>query len=357
MAPGLFEPVEIGTVALQHRVVLAPANALQGQRGAYPRISPSWRNYYAQRATRPGTLFITESMLIAPRAGGQPSRASKRAGHMEPGADRRLERGVDAAVRGGGGGTREGLLHLHVAVGTGARRGAHAAGCHGATPDLPVRRIRVGRAADGQKCASARAQRGRNRGVRRNICPGGRGTPSQRGFDAWKYTDISNTRTDTYGGSIANRARFVLEVVDAVVAAVGPEHTAIRLSPWSTVHGPLPTSSYLVSALAARHPTLAYLHFIEPRVNGDELRADGTVGAHESNDALRTIWAPRPLIRAGGFDRASALAAAIFLLAPGCFLRLAREIVLDSHPHWDIRLIRLEFTNTGEYKPPQSLKE
>lgn len=49
--------------------------------------------------------------------------------------------------------------------------------------------------------------------------------------------DISNTRTDMYGGSIANRPRFVLEVVDAIVAAVGPERTAIRLSPWSTVHG------------------------------------------------------------------------------------------------------------------------
>lgn len=73
---------------------------------------------------------------------------------------------------------------------------------------------------------------------------------------------------------------------------------------------PLPTFSYLVSELAARHPTLAYLHLIEPRISGDELRAEDTVGAHESNDALRAIWAPRPLIRAGGFDRASALAAA-----------------------------------------------
>lgn len=44
--------------------------------------------------------------------------------------------------------------------------------------------------------------------------------------------DVANNRTDEYGGSVANRSRFGLEVVDAVVKAVGEERTAIRLSPW-----------------------------------------------------------------------------------------------------------------------------
>ena len=48
---------------------------------------------------------------------------------------------------------------------------------------------------------------------------------------------MSNVRSDEYGGSIENRARFGLEVVDAVVKAVGPERTAIRLSPWSEMQG------------------------------------------------------------------------------------------------------------------------
>ncbi len=48
---------------------------------------------------------------------------------------------------------------------------------------------------------------------------------------------VSNERTDEYGGSIQNRIRFPLEVVDAVVKAVGAERTGIRLSPWSDFQG------------------------------------------------------------------------------------------------------------------------
>ncbi|MFD2784837.1 alkene reductase [Hymenobacter rubripertinctus] len=44
----------------------------------------------------------------------------------------------------------------------------------------------------------------------------------------------SNQRTDEYGGSLENRARFVLEVAEATAAAIGAERTGIRLSPWST---------------------------------------------------------------------------------------------------------------------------
>ena len=46
--------------------------------------------------------------------------------------------------------------------------------------------------------------------------------------------DVTNQRTDGYGGSIENRNRFGLEVVQAVSRAVGEERTGVRLSPWST---------------------------------------------------------------------------------------------------------------------------
>ena len=49
--------------------------------------------------------------------------------------------------------------------------------------------------------------------------------------------DVSNQRTDKYGGSIENRSRFALEIIDAVADAVGASRTAIRLSPWSTIKG------------------------------------------------------------------------------------------------------------------------
>ena len=44
--------------------------------------------------------------------------------------------------------------------------------------------------------------------------------------------DRTNKRTDDYGGSVENRARFALEVIDAIVARIGQTKTAIRLSPW-----------------------------------------------------------------------------------------------------------------------------
>ena len=47
----------------------------------------------------------------------------------------------------------------------------------------------------------------------------------------------TNQRTDSYGGSVENRMRFVLEVTGAVVNAVGANRTGIRFSPWSTYQG------------------------------------------------------------------------------------------------------------------------
>ncbi len=55
--------------------------------------------------------------------------------------------------------------------------------------------------------------------------------------------DAANTRTDEYGGSIENRARFPLEVIEAVVKAVGAERTAYRISPWNGWQGKFLISS------------------------------------------------------------------------------------------------------------------
>jgi NADPH2 dehydrogenase len=49
--------------------------------------------------------------------------------------------------------------------------------------------------------------------------------------------DTCNKRTDEYGGSVENRARFILEVAGAVAAAVGAKKTGIRFSPWNTYQG------------------------------------------------------------------------------------------------------------------------
>ncbi|TFK62746.1 FMN-linked oxidoreductase, partial [Pluteus cervinus] len=113
-----------------------------------------------------------------------------------------------------------------------------------------------------------------------------------------------------YGGNIENRSRFALEVVDAVVNAVGPKRTAIRFSPWAQVQdmgmkGPIPQFTHVVTEIKQRHPDLAYIHVVESRVNGQfEVTV---VSASQSNDFIRYIWKPRPLISAGGYVRESAL--------------------------------------------------
>ena len=87
--------------------------------------------------------------------------------------------------------------------------------------------------------------------------------------------DVSNTRTDEYGGSVENRARFMLEVMDAIVGAVGEDKAAIRVSPWSAhqdmrMADPVPQFSYLAEQLKLRFPNLAYFHVVSPAAMGNE---------------------------------------------------------------------------------------
>jgi NADPH2 dehydrogenase len=49
--------------------------------------------------------------------------------------------------------------------------------------------------------------------------------------------DSSNQRTDRYGGSIENRSRFPLEVIDAIAKAVGEDKVGIKISPWNPFQG------------------------------------------------------------------------------------------------------------------------
>lgn len=81
----------------------------------------------------------------------------------------------------------------------------------------------------------------------------------------------SNQRSDDYGGSIANRCRFLLEVTRAVCDAVGGARTGIRLSPVTPANGihdeqPQPLYEHLARALAPLG--LAYLHIIEGATGG-----------------------------------------------------------------------------------------
>ena len=66
----LFEPIQVGAVQLQHRVVLAPLTRLKATEKSHVPIVKLVREYYAQRAQTPGTLLIAEGSVVAPKAGG-----------------------------------------------------------------------------------------------------------------------------------------------------------------------------------------------------------------------------------------------------------------------------------------------
>lgn len=70
---------------------------------------------------------------------------------------------------------------------------------------------------------------------------------------------------------------------------------------------PKPQFTHLVSALKEKHTELAYIHVVEPRVNGDVSQDQPAQKSPESNDFIRDIWSPRPLISAGGYTRDTAM--------------------------------------------------
>jgi N-ethylmaleimide reductase len=83
--------------------------------------------------------------------------------------------------------------------------------------------------------------------------------------------DGANQRTDAYGGSIENRCRFALEVVDACVAEIGAGRVGIRLSPLTPFNdladsNPQAVFGYLVEELNKRG--IAFIHFIEGATGG-----------------------------------------------------------------------------------------
>ena len=66
----LFQPIKVGKVALQHRVVLAPLTRFRSSTKEHVPVNPLMKNYYGQRSSRPGSLLITEATFISPQAGG-----------------------------------------------------------------------------------------------------------------------------------------------------------------------------------------------------------------------------------------------------------------------------------------------
>ncbi|MBO0494222.1 alkene reductase [Pseudomonas sp. Marseille-Q1929] len=112
-----------------------------------------------------------------------------------------------------------------------------------------------------------------------------------------------NTRTDEYGGSIANRQRFLLETLDALAAEIGSAQVGVRLSPFGRLFDMHPyaqeAEAWLSLAEALNTRSLAYVHL------SDQL----TIGAEAIPAGFATQWRQAyqgTLIAAGGFTRALA---------------------------------------------------
>jgi len=114
---------------------------------------------------------------------------------------------------------------------------------------------------------------------------------------------ISNIRKDNFGGSIENRCRFVLEVVTAVVQAIGKEKTGIRLSPYGVAsdmpHYPEIDATYKYLSEQLNKLDIAYIHLVDHTSMGAP-----SVPA-EIKNLIRTNF-KNTLILSGGYNRESA---------------------------------------------------
>jgi N-ethylmaleimide reductase len=113
----------------------------------------------------------------------------------------------------------------------------------------------------------------------------------------------SNRRTDRYGGSIENRARFVLEVAQATIAAIGKDKVGIRLSPYGVFNDmplyPEMEADYAWLARKLNEAGLLYIHLVDHSAQGAPVVPDSI------KDTFRREF-QRTLILSGGYDAARA---------------------------------------------------
>ncbi|WP_305291660.1 alkene reductase [Paracoccus wurundjeri] len=117
--------------------------------------------------------------------------------------------------------------------------------------------------------------------------------------------DGSNTRSDAYGGSIENRARLTLEVVDAAIAQWDTDHVAIRLSPAGVHYGMRDSGrpalyDYLIRELAAR--SIAYIHV----TGANKASYDAGPVSIENVAGFTRARFPGAIIINGGYNRKKA---------------------------------------------------
>jgi N-ethylmaleimide reductase len=313
--PSLFSPLKIGPYQLKHRVVMAPLTRLRAER---PSLAPRPLNveYYSQRAT-PGGLIIAEASPVMVTGFGHPG---------VPGiySDAQIEgwRKVVDAVHAKGG-----LIFLQLwHVGRVSHSSFQPGGALPVAPSaVPISQELKTMTAGGELVTYETP-----RALETSEIPGvieayrqGARNALAAGFDGVEIHGANgylieqflqshtNLRTDQYGGSIENRARFLLEVTQAAIEIWGADRVGVRLSPYGVANDsgepdPMPLYTHVIKAL---NPLgLAYLHFIEPRSSGAGRAEVNHQNVPSAMVLFRPIWDGK-LITAGGFTGETANAA------------------------------------------------
>ena len=267
----LFSPVAVGEVRLANRIVMAPLTRNRAR--ADGTATALMAEYYAQRAS--AGLIIAEATTISEQARGYA---------LTPGLynESQVEswRLVTDAVHRRGGHLFAQLWHVG--------RVSHPSLQPGGAPPVAPSEVRADCEAFTPSgyapCATPRALETEEippviaqyaRAARNALDAGFDGVEihAANGYLIEQFLrDSINRRADAYGGSVENRTRFLLEVVEAVVEVCGGARTGIRLSPLSPVNDlaldSRPEALYRHVLERLRPYGLAYLHLIEGVTQG-----------------------------------------------------------------------------------------
>lgn len=303
----LMSPIRIGPFELAHRVVMAPLTRMRAETGARP--GHLMAQYYAQRAS-PGGLIIGEATIAAANGNGYLGAP----GLYDDSQIAGWKTIVDA-VHARGGRMFLQLYHAgrqsHVDVQpdgeqpVGPSAVPHqglaytASGWVANTPNRALTVDEIAALVTQFRLASRRGMEAGFDGVELHAANGYL-------FDQF-LQDNSNLRTDRYGGSVENRARFLLETTHAVIDEWGSRRVAVRLGPSGTFGDMGDSQPEVLFTHVTRELSrldLAYLHLIEPRMMGNIVDAAKNP-APVASQLLRKHY-DGVLIAAGGFEPASA---------------------------------------------------
>jgi N-ethylmaleimide reductase len=302
----LFEPVRIRSLQLSNRIVMAPMTRSRAVDGHTPNALMA--EYYAQRAS--AGLIITEAAATSPNGLGYPRIPGLYNAEQVHGW-----RLIADAVHAKGGKIVLQLVHTgrvaHVAnLPAGAEvLGPVASVCPGEmyTDALGLQPFSPARAMTEGDIAQAIDEFARSARLAIEAGFDGVELHGANGYLIEQFLNPNvNQRTDGYGGGIAGRNRFAIEVVGAVSAAIGAGKVGIRLSPYGVLNGtgafPDVEGQYFALCQALSPLGLLYLHIPD----------HAAMGAPPVPEELKGQLRDRfdgPFMLAGGFDRVTAEAA------------------------------------------------